>query len=292
MQKFVAIGHITNDLEPMDHLGGSVAYTTVAASRLGYDSAVITKAPKNHPYKKYLEGLGIKVYLLPSLLDNITSFKNFYDEKGKRTQIITQKQEQITVKDLQSLDKGILREALILVAPVIGEVNLDTFNFLSRQGFLALTPQGYFRGVGRQGKIFQNRWVNFEENLRNAKVVIFSEEDITISGQKDLSVLDQIKKIVPITVLTEGERGATVFKGREAIHVDAYPLLPKQLVDFTGAGDSFATAFLLEYFKEKDVKKAATYACYFAAIKIMGLGGIGINSIPDRKQMEKIIKAK
>src|SRR4051794_24184719 len=98
-KKFVAIGHITNDTEPTDHLGGSVAYLAVAAKRLGLEAHIITKSPPKHPYITQLKKLGITVHSLPSSLATITTFKNSYDQNGRRIMLCLSQQEHIGEKD-------------------------------------------------------------------------------------------------------------------------------------------------------------------------------------------------
>lgn len=263
--KFVAIGHITNDLVPEEHLGGSVYYTALTALKLGYQVVVITKAPKNHLYLKELKAMGIKVYLLPSSFQTITSFKNFYDSLGKRTQYITEKQEQITLQDLDYIPKEILKDALILVASVIGEVEADVFPVLAKSGPLFVTLQGYLRRVGRDGKVLKKRIENLDF-LNSVKAAIFSEEDI--GG--NLSFLEAIKTNSEITVITQGEKGARVFAGNEQIQTKAMLLKDEEILDLTGAGDTFAAAFVIEYMETFNLKKANETGNLMAGEKISG----------------------
>lgn len=267
MPNFVALGHIVNDTFPKNHLGGSVSYAAVTALRLGYNTTIITKAPQNHPYIKSLQKMGISVHILPSNLNTITSFQNIYDTKGKRSQTLLDKQENITLKDLSFFPRHILRDAVILVAPVIYEVSMDLFPILAKMGFLAITPQGYFRKIDKAGKVHQIKWRGFEKYLREASIAIFSEEDINIEGKIDTDLLNMIKKQV-LTVLTRGEKGATVFNNAQTISTKAFTLADNELVDFTGAGDTFATAFLIKYIETKDLKQSNIFANFYAANKI------------------------
>jgi sugar/nucleoside kinase (ribokinase family) len=75
-KRFVAIGHVVNDSAPEDHLGGGVAYSAVAARRLGYEAHVITKCPPDHRYVADLKQMGVDVHPLPTRRDTITSFDN------------------------------------------------------------------------------------------------------------------------------------------------------------------------------------------------------------------------
>src|SRR5579871_4112428 len=144
-RKFVTIGHIVNDTEPTDHLGGGVSYSAIAAARLGYEAHIITKCPANHPYIKQLESMGVRVHVLPSSLQNITTFQNVYDAKGRRTQRLLAQQETIGISDFASFPKGILHDATILVAVVVSEVETALYPLLAAEGILSIAPQGYFR---------------------------------------------------------------------------------------------------------------------------------------------------
>ena len=101
--KFVVIGHIVNDTEPLDHPGGVVAYAGIAASYLGAETHVITKCPKGHPYIEFLESHGVRVHRLESATSDITTFKNFYNEKGERRQVVLARQEEIRAADLEHI---------------------------------------------------------------------------------------------------------------------------------------------------------------------------------------------
>ncbi len=288
--RFVAIGHIVDDTEPYHHLGGGVAYSAVAAAKLGYTCYIITKCPENHQYIKELETLGVTVFRLPSKKETITSFSNVYDSEGRRKQKVLEKQELVTVADLGAFPKDILKEAIILVSAVIGEVDLSLFSYLAQQGTLALTPQGYFREVGKNSDVRQKEWSGFENYLQQVEFTFVSEEDLYINNSFDSNLLQKLNMVTPLNVLTKGEKGATVFSGNTTIYLTAFHLKNEETKDPTGAGDTFATVFITHYIKNKDLKQAGVAACFYAALKIMGFGGIGIDSIPEKEQIVSFIK--
>src|SRR5215210_771280 len=83
-QKFITIGHIVNDTEPSDHMGGPVSYMSVSAAKLGYEAHIITKCPTNHPYISELKKYGVTVHVLPTQLETIETNVNFYDKDGHK----------------------------------------------------------------------------------------------------------------------------------------------------------------------------------------------------------------
>src|SRR3954469_26045217 len=127
-QKFITIGHIVNDTKPTDHIGGPVSYMSVTASRLGYESHIITKLPQNHRYIAELKkNYGVTVHQLPTKLDTIETNVNIYDDHGRKHFKKLAQQEPITIDDLKTIPKELFDNAMILAASDSGEVNLDTF---------------------------------------------------------------------------------------------------------------------------------------------------------------------
>ena len=292
-ERFVAVGHVTNDLKPKEHLGGGVSYSAVTASRLGLDAHIITKCPQKHPYINELKNLRIKVHVLPSTLPTITTFDNQYDLQGRRKQIITQVQEQISLKDKENIPWKILKDSVILVAPVTPiDVDMKLFSDLTRYGSVNVIPQGYFRKIAKNGLISPKRWKGLEKYILNTKIVVLSEEDILINGLADNVLREEIINACPLVALTQGAGRVMIYeKGREVCRTKAFPLLQEELMDFEGSGDVFATAFIVEMIRNSgNIKAASVAACLFAAMKITGMGGIGIDSIPTRRQITEFLK--
>jgi len=284
-QKFVAIGHITDDINPKAHLGGGVSYSAVTAAKLGLDAHIITKCSQNHPYIKKLNGLGVTVHVLPSSLNIITTFNNKYNLQGKRKQIVTNIQESISLEDKKNIPWNILTDSIVLVAPVTPiDVDVKLFPDLAKCGSLNVIPQGYFRKISKDGTVAQTKWKIFEKHVSDIKIAVLSEEDILLQPE--------IINKFPLVVLTQGAKGATTYKkGKEICKTKAFPLLKKELIDFEGAGDVFAAVFIIETVRNPgDIKASSVTANLFAAVKIAGIGRIGVGSIPSREQVKEFLK--
>lgn len=307
---FFAIGHITNDTEPSSHLGGGVSYSALVwrrlgpmgaalnaqvANNLGLETHIITKCPENHPFIKELENHGIIVHNLPKrdsdYDDKITTFKNIYDNLGNRRQYVSEKQEDITYDDLDEFPH-IPKGSTVLIAPVIHEVDPDIFPAFSKYVNLAVTPQGYFRMSDLNDEVKRRMWREID-SLGFAKITILSDEDITFDSKIDENLLWQIRRLCPVAVLTEGAKGLTVFDRTQNLefHVKPFRLFENEIKDFTGAGDSTASAFIKSYIEHSDAKEAGVFAAFYAALKIKGLGGegTGLAAIPTFEQMKYFI---
>lgn len=292
VESFYTIGHLTNDLEPSPHLGGGVSYSAIVAARLGFDAHIITKCPTDSPYITQLQQWGVTVHQLPNrdprYFDKITSFSNIYDRQGDRHQIVTDQQEPITPDDLVNFP-SIPNNSVILIAPVIGEISSNLFQILANNRLLAVTPQGYFRKIRGDQSVIQVPWINVAA-LSNAEITVLSEEDLKFDKEyyANQSTLDGIIHSSTVTVLTQGEGGATIFTqgGQRVIHTQTLQLRGEELRNFTGAGDSFAAVFIITYAETGNLKEAAIKANYYAAIKI-ATPELGVAHLPTLKDLEE-----
>jgi sugar/nucleoside kinase (ribokinase family) len=292
-RQFIVIGHIVNDTEPLDHPGGAVSYAGIAASYLGADTHIFTKCPKSHPYIEFLESKGVHVHRLSSQSSDITTFKNFYNEKGERKQMVLSKQELIQASDLNHIPTDLLRDAIILVGTVIGEVDMKLFPKFASLGKLAVSPQGYFRKVGEGGDVSYQEWIGFEKYLSSAQVVVLSTEDLTIDGVFQEEILKKLQQSSRIIILTRGDGGTTIYEqGKKPMNTYAFALLDTEIKDFTGAGDTYASAFLLFYDQTNDTKLASVIASLYAAVKIAGMHGIGMESIPGKLEIALFLESR
>jgi sugar/nucleoside kinase (ribokinase family) len=290
--RFVAIGHVVNDTAPEDHLGGGVAYSAVAARRLGYEAHIITKCPPDHRYVADLKQIGVDVHPLPTRRDTITSFDNMYDGSGRRRQHVAELQESISLADLPSFPQEILADAIVLVAPVVGEVDVNLYPALARSRMLAVTPQGYFRKIDSDGTVLQQKWEGSEDALRHARMTVLSEEDVAVSSEEpDKGLLTLIVAACPIVALTRDAKGSSIYEDGKPTKVGAFPLLTDEANDPTGAGDTFATVFVTEVARGIRPKEAAVAAAFFAALKMRAARGEGIDSIPTLSEVRQFSEA-
>lgn len=290
MKKFVTIGHITNDTEPTDHVGGGVSYGAVAAKRLGYETHIITKCPPNHPYVTDFRNMGIHMHVLPSTRDTITTFKTRYQTVNHRTMYVPEQQEVITLHDLTLVQPDVLHDAALLVATILAEVTTDCFPYLAQFGHVFLNPQGYFRRI-THGEVSQKPWMGPVKDMQSLTGIIFSQEDLRINGKVNTKLLEKFRQAVPITVMTKGDQGSIVYTKQETIVVESLHLTTEELRDPTGAGDTYAAAFTASSLQSDNLRQIASNASFYASLKMLGLGGLGINSLPTKEQYEQFITA-
>jgi len=267
---FVAIGHVTQDLLPDGGytIGGTATYASLTAQRLGLKAGVLTSAPAQLDLSGALHG--IDVCAIPS--DAATTFVNTY-EGQKRRQFVRG-----LASPLQPvhLPKPWKWAPVVLLCPLVGELSLDWLGVFPR-ALKAVTPQGWMREWDEQGLVRHKPWAEAEKILGDVDVLVFSEEDVS----RDAGLIRQYTRLARIAVVTQGQRGATVFWNGD---VQRFRAFKAREVDPTGAGDVFAAAFLVRLSETGNPYLAAPFANCAASFAIEGPG---TTTIPTREQVEQ-----
>jgi sugar/nucleoside kinase (ribokinase family) len=149
------------------------------------------------------------------------------------------------------------------------------------ESLLGVTPQGWMRRWDEAGHVYPTLWENAGEVLPRADAVVLSREDV--GG--DEAYIVELAQQSRLLVVTDGYHGATVYRGHSSDYV---PVRPVQEVDPTGAGDVFATAFLIHLHETGDPLAATRFAHIVAS---MSVEAVGLAGIPDRRRVEARLAA-
>jgi sugar/nucleoside kinase (ribokinase family) len=140
---------------------------------------------------------------------------------------------------------------------------------------LGLTPQGWMRAWDEQGIVHPATWDPPDKLLQRADVVILSREDVA----EDLELVQRYVNRTRLLVLTAGWKGATVYHEGQA---RSFPAPKATELDPTGAGDIFASAYLIALHKSQDPWLSAQFANCVAAHSVERSG---MDSIPTRQEI-------
>lgn len=78
------------------------------------------------------------------------------------------------------------------------------------------------------------------------------------------------KKIKDLLIITLGENGSILYDGKNIIYVPANKV---EVVETTGAGDSYIGAFTSKFISGAGIQEAAKFAALVSSITVMGIGG-------------------
>jgi 1D-myo-inositol 3-kinase len=274
---FLVIGHLAKDKAAEGWLlGGTAAYASLTASKLGLRTAVLTSAASDLDPSLLLPDIDVR--LLPS--GETTIFENVYGPKG-RLQYVWATARNIAASDVP---REFLGAKVVLLGPLVGEVEED----LARRfpgSLLAISAQGWLRTVlpdGRVEQISPRQW-RPRLLLKRSRALFVSEEDLPPTEVEE--TLTRWAAQVPLLAFTRGARGARLWSDGRWREV---PAIPAEELDPTGAGDVFAAAFLSRYVETGDVWQAALFA---AAAASVSLEALGTAAIPSRQQVEQRLRA-
>lgn len=272
------LGHITRDLisaTPDDghRLGGTVSFAAVVAQRLGRHPTIVTRAATPDDLAELPDG--VNVHLLHSA--GTTTFANIYTPSG-RIQYCFTPAPPIHAEDIP-LD--LRRPNAVLLGPLVNEIGPDVAALFHREQTLVVAvPQGWMREWDATGRVHAKRWENAGAILPHVDVLVLSLEDI----DHDLSRLDPFFDYLSLVVLTEYRDGSTVYQRSPngTISETKVPPRPAHELDPTGAGDTFATAFMIRLQETGDPIEAARFANITASFSVEA---VGLGGIPTRQQV-------
>lgn len=255
---YLVVGHVCRDLLPDGGttVGGTVAYSGRLAHALGYQTAVLTSTAPDYDMAEALPGL--LVTDIPA--EKSTTFSNIYTPEG-RIQIIHGVASPLGMAELPAA----WREPRILhLGPLVNRVDPHMAEHFPNS-IIGMTPQGWMRRWQEDGRVYAKHWDEAAHFLPKATAVIISQEDLL-----DDEMLGQFRQWSKLLVMTRGWDGCTIFQGEEVCQIPAPQV---EEVEPTGAGDIFATAFLLRYLEtDGDACEAGRYANFVASQSVTQVG--------------------
>jgi 1D-myo-inositol 3-kinase len=266
---FVVVGHVVQDLAPDGWtLGGTVTFAAVQAQRLGYSVGIVTRAgddvdvASHFPFARVAQG--------PS--PRTTQFENVYTEEGRRQRVPSR---------AAAVERGDVPEAwraapVVLLGPVLGELEPGFASAFDASPLVAVSAQGWLRALDDGDAVVPTAWTG-EPFWRGCDVLFVSDEDL--AGRTD--ELERWTRDVPVVAMTESRRGVSLCAGGRWRHLDAFP---ETEVDPTGAGDTFAAAFLIRLRETGDAEAATRFGAAAASVSV---GGVGAAAMPWRHEVEE-----
>ena len=209
----------------------------------------------------------------------------YYDDFGNRTLDLLGR-----ASAIGQLDPGMYRESeAVLIAPILKEVSFADIRHIrgSFDSLFFCDPQGLLRGARDDGRIYHEKPDGIEEILGLFDIVKPNElEGKVLTGidcrEDPYEAARIIKSWGPkIVIVTLAELGSVIYNGDEFINIPPYEI---DLVDATGAGDTYMAGFTFEYLKTSgDLRRAGCFASATSSIMIEHVG-------PDFEMTEALVR--
>ena len=261
---YLCIGHVCQDIVKDGFaLGGSASYCSVTAHLLGKKASVLTSFSEDFEFMSDFQDISIH----NKKAAKTTIFENVY-HPTHRTQYLFERADTIRVSDLPLSLKNV---PLVHLAPIADEVDFALMDAFHPNTIIAATPQGWMRQWDEATREVSPKVMDWSL-LKGVDILILSDEDIDGYEHLFSTIVAQTK----LVVLTRGNNPATVFFDNKELDFPAYPTTA---VDPTGAGDTFATGFLIKFLATRDITKAMAYGHVVASFCIEDKGLEGLKNL-------------
>lgn len=255
--------------------GGPSLYVSRCALALGASVSLLT-----HLSRRYNRSVLQGIELLEIETETVPRYENSYSSDGSRAQLLYPSQSTFSLGDISNAVAASAAEALF-VAPAYHEVPALPTGI---HGALHISLQGYFRATeGHRVIAGVDAWDRIEAVIRPGAYAYWSVEDAGSPAEAH-RIASRLASRGVRTLVTDGSRGAwfpsdepgCAFRWRDAIP-------PQTVVDPTGAGDAFATAFAVRLTETADEDEAARFAL---AAGSLAVERTGIMNVPGRAAIE------
>ena len=269
--RLLSVGNFCLDsIDGVYYLGGSVVFNAITSNKLGVNPSILSKGQIN-TIQSFKEFCDVDVRVVPGIKDTVFLYENFFED---RIQYLKSFSGSIKSEDIP---EELHHTDMVLLCPIAGELEpliIDNFS-----GMVGVVLQGWLRGFQNNGKVFPLIIDNLEELFTKADFVIVSEEDIN-----GLDILCDWINLCDVLIITRGINGVTVFCGNEEYNIPTINVVEN---DSIGAGDIFATSYIIRFFETKDPLISARFANIAAALSVRAPR---FTSIPSREEIEFFLK--
>ena len=214
-----------------------------------------------------LRAEGVEVAVMPSR--HTVYFENIYGEnQDNRTQRVLAKADPFSIDYLRQIKAQIFHLGSLLA----DDFSLEVVRYLSQKGLVSVDSQGYLREV-REQNVYAVDWPEKKEVLRYVHFLKANEHEMEVlTGYTDPE--QAAKEIyswgVKEVLLTFGSMGSLIYDGETFHRIPAY--LPTEVVNATGAGDTYMTGYLYQRAKGASIEEAGCFAAAMTTLKIEGMG--------------------
>ncbi len=249
--------------------GGVTANYLVATARLGGKSGFIG-AVGCDSYGDFLIEDFVKEHVDTTCTKKVAGKKtpvNFiFVAQGEKT-IIQSPHMQTTKIECDDLNEAYIANSKLLHTTIIHQKVTEKAIEIAERNNIKIS-------IDLESQIALRGWNNLKNVLLKSDILLPNKEGakaITNSNTPEKAAEILVKKGIPIVIITLGSNGVLITTNEYQKRIPTYEI--KNVVDTTGAGDTFNGAFSLAYWiKDWDLEKSCIYANAAASLKIQKLG--------------------
>lgn len=266
-----------------DTPGGSAANTIVGLARLGCSTSIIGKIAEDDEGDLIEYNLAVNgVYtnnLIYSESGSTGKCIGFVDKNGERCLYISPGvNDDIKIGEINPLN--IMRCKIMHYTSFVGDsfnTQIELLEKLSKETLLSFDP----------GMLYVEK--GFDELkpiLERTDILLINESELRLLCNNDY---DDLKELtlglldlgIDTVVVKQGSKGVFAINNSQECFVEAYQC---EVVDTTGAGDSFNSGFLYSFLKGYDLEKSCQIGNWVASKAIQGFG---MEKFPTAKELEE-----
>jgi sugar/nucleoside kinase (ribokinase family) len=268
-------------------LGSPPAYCSVAATRQGTHTGIVTKIGPDMPEAllQPLKEAGVDLAGI-QMTGKSTASELIYDVSGNKEIRYPSMSDPIKVTDVPPDFHGC---EIIYVCPMDADVLPEDLARVTALGHISAVDLGGYGGahmsIARRQAIpslaeyaldVASHFTIVKASLEDA-ISIFGEDNPAESADKLLAGGAEV------VLITLGENGVLVVTAETQRSV---PPVPGDVVDTTGGGDTFMAGFLSEFLRSQDPVLSARWGCGTAICVIEQSGGVLIERMPTRQEIK------
>lgn len=265
-----------------DTPGGSAANTVVGLARLGLDTSIIGKIAEDEDGDLIEYNLAVNGVYTNNLIYSETGSTGkclgFVDSEGERCLYIDPGvNDEIKMGEINLLN--IMNCRIMHYTSFVGEsfgTQIELLEKLSPQTVLSFDP----------GMLYvQKGFDELKPILDRTDILLINESELRLlCNNNDASVQELAIEFLDLgietVVVKQGSEGVYATNGTEECLVEAFKA---EVVDTTGAGDSFNSGFLYAYLKGYKLEQSCRIANWVASKSIEGFG---MEKFPSLKDLE------
>lgn len=239
--------------------------------------------------ERILSHFNIDPFLFPSR--ETGGFSLVYDEKGDRELTVLGRADPIL-----EVPDSILSSDIILLGPILQEISPTLVHHIREKSssLLFCDPQGFLRVIDGD-RISHTFPAAFKDTLPLFDFIKPNEPEArTMTGlhasEQPDTVMETLYSYSPCTwIVTLAEKGSLIYDGSELLTIPAFSTTA---TDPTGAGDTYAGGFMVEYLRSGDLYEAGLFASCTASLWIETIGPyIEIKEEKVKERVEQLKRA-